>query len=88
MKPLATPVVGGMLSSLICASLIRLQGSTFLRDHKRLALASAPVWRNGRRTGLKNVKMAFFGRIFWPLLTRAFASVYKPKFTFCLSLPC
>jgi hypothetical protein len=46
------------------------------------------VWRNGRRTGLKNVKVAIFGRFFWPLLMRCFTSVYRPKITFNPSSPC
>ena len=41
-----------------------------------------PVWRNGRRTGLKIVRMAIAGRFSRLLSKQDFARVFTLKFTF------
>jgi hypothetical protein len=46
-----------------------------------------PVWRNGRRTGLKIFKIALSDRFSRLLLTRVSAFVYKPIFNFSLISP-
>jgi len=46
-----------------------------------------PVWRNGRRTGLKIFKIALSDRFSRLLLTRVSAFIYKPIFNFSLISP-
>jgi hypothetical protein len=46
-----------------------------------------PVWRNGRRTGLKIFKIALSDHFSRLLLTRVSAFIYKPIFNFSLISP-
>jgi hypothetical protein len=46
-----------------------------------------PVWRNGRRTGLKIFKIALSDHFLRLLLTRVSAFVYRPIFNFSLISP-
>src|SRR6266540_2785434 len=46
------------------------------------AVTTSPVWRNGRRTGLKIVRMAIAGRFSRLLSKQNFARVFTLKFTF------
>jgi hypothetical protein len=46
-----------------------------------------PVWRKGRRTGLKIFKIALSDHFSRLLLTRVSAFIYKPIFNFSLISP-
>ena len=46
------------------------------------------MWRNGRRTGLKNEKLAISSFFISFLIIQRFHCVYWSKLTFCLSLQC
>jgi hypothetical protein len=53
----------------------------------RLAFLEKPVWRNGRRTGLKIFKIALSDRFSRLLLTRVSAFIYKAILNFSLISP-
>jgi hypothetical protein len=58
-------------------------------NKNRVSIANnrLPVWRNGRRTGLKIFKIALSDRFSRLLLTRVSAFIYKPIFNFSLISP-
>jgi hypothetical protein len=55
--------------------------------HHKLQKLTLPVWRNGRRTGLKIFKIALSDHFLRLLLTHVSAFVYKPISNFSLISP-